>query len=484
MPRRSRSSSTTSSRRRGRARYRQTPANSQQQRSVSRGRTHQRQIQTRRSSTRRRTWGEFGRQVTAGLAAGTLATMSGPTTAPVTNFMTGARFGFRIAAPNLNFTKKENYFMPGYRGKTAKLSKNLSYADRIILPYLRQGSLINSEFYGTNNDPDCMYIGHTTFSPDLVALITAQAVIRKLLKKVGFNVSTVEEEVPIFDPSNSAATLGGAISFYIAWETKAAGNASVKNYYNIPNDATLLSLATNTIAPGLFGNLTRENEGWIERIGIYEGSWGFAAGLPSVYSSLRCQLDMKREIIHIYCKSVLTVQNRTSNDSGTTSTETVNVQPLIGLQYRFSGGVPQHKYFPNVALSSFHSYGVLLKRAQDCTPQNSFKEPPHPKQFNNITKSGKVRMESGDIKKTTISDHWTGYFNNILGSKLKTQTNNSQQVYAPGHCEIIALAEVMNSGSANNITLTYECKKTCGAFLVTTPDPVIVPQYAATPFNG
>lgn len=477
MPKRSRSSS--SSRSRARRRY-ITPANSQQTRSVSRGRTHARQVQIRRSSTRSRTWREFGTQAVGGVAAGTLGYIEGGPIEAARN----AAFTFRSLRPNLDFTEKETIAMPGYRGRTTKLRSGLTAEERNVLPYLRQGSLINSEFYGSTSDPDCVYVGHNTFTPDLAALITAQAILRKILKKVGFNVSTVEEEVPLFDPSNSAQPIGGTISFYLAWETKAVGVASVKNYYNIPNDATLVSLATNTIYNGLFGNLLRENEGWIERIGIYEGSWSFVTNLPSVFSSLRYQMDMKREVLHLYCRSILTVQNRSVNDSGTTETDVVNVQPLVGTQYRFSGGTPQHKYFPNVALSSIHSFGILLKRAQDCIPPNSFKEPPHPKHFNNTVKHGKVRMEPGDLKKTQIQSRWSGYLNNLFGSRLCAKTNNSQQVYSPGVCELLSMSEVLNSGSANNITLTYECKKTVGAFLITTPEPLIVPQYALTAYNG
>jgi len=487
MPKRSRSRSVSLGRRlrrrrsnsRGRSRRRQSIPSPRNTSSPA----YRRGFSIEAPQRRERTWGEYALQTAASSAAGALAgyaTGGNPMAVD-----TAAALVYDATAPNLNVSQTKTSagtLMGVYQGAVNKPLKSLSASQLKVLPYLNRGSFRNFEFYGNVYHPDAVYFGHNTFSPQLLAPVIAEAVVRKLLKIIGWNSNNTQEEPPLISASDSGYS--SSAGFRIQWEYRSAGSGPATTQYDIPFDQTLSTIAENSGLKSIFLNQMIDSDPvYIDKICIYEIIKGLT--IEQEYR-LRGTLEMKREVIKIHCSSTFTFQNRTLNDQGSTLTNTSNQNPVYGTHYHFIGSVPQAKNYATYALNSITPEGIILKTPAELTPSDSWREPPHPKQFNNCVKNGRMVLEPGVMKTMYLESNYSGFVNNIMGRKLKFQKSANPSlpmIYGPGKCDLIGAHEVMNSGRLNDIIIAYECKKSMGCYLITTKDTPILPSYESEEFT-
>jgi len=369
-------------------------------------------------------------------------------------------------------TEIESTFMPGtYQGKFQLSAGNAFKGLRD--QYQKQGSCFIIETFGAVADPDLVYVGHSTWNAAAVINAVAGALLRKLFK-VGCRLDpqTIYEVLSLSLPDQSN---GG---FIINYEWRTASGSESRVAVPIPADSSISTL-TNLVVSGfslyavLDSQLKDNNPSILTKVRLYQGV------------HLLYEMNMEKEVLHIAMSSHMVVQNRTKSVSGSTFTDTVDTQPLKGPVYQFSVGIPKIKAETPIRLNQMENEGIILARASQFggTDVTSYKEPPVKKLFQNCTKSAYVRLNPGALKSMTIGSDIKGYFNNVL-YKLRYNTQDTQTKQCFGKSQLVCLEEELNSGSANNITVHYECQHIAGASLVTTKNGNMQPGYAASEFNN
>nr|UOF79753.1 putative capsid protein [Cressdnaviricota sp.] len=428
---------------------------------------------------RERTWGEFGTQALAGASGAALGFIQ----MNVPGAIIGGTLGARAAAPDLEDVmdvdvaqNKLLSLMPGtYQGKFA-LSKEAS-SKGLRDKYQKKGAVYITENFGTLADADICYIGHSTYNSDCIRHAIGHAMLRKLFKKgTGLDISTPYEELPLKDLVPSS----GPTAYKITYQTR-DGNGGVSNYtHDINNDETLETLLFKASGGfSLWDNLneclTIKNPQVVEYVYLFSHD-----------NVLAYRLDMTKEVLHIAMSSHMVIQNRTKAASdGSASTTQVDAQPLKGPVFEFSVAVPKLKSSEPVLLNVTDTNGLILIRSNQLGGTNplSYREPPVKATFQNVVKSGYTRLNPGALKSMTTGIDCTGYYANVL-YKLRLQDDEGVVRRAYGKSQMACFEEELNSGSANNISLSYECQHIAGAEYITTFKSNMQPGYQAFAVNN
>jgi len=447
-------------------------------------------------ATRKRTWKEFGRQAVGTAAASTLGFIGANTGGAIV----AGRKTWDYLAPDLKVEEEDNMTplleaagiypkktMVGTSYTTGKFNKLGRPSSEVnhITKYQKNGILINKEVYGQIASPDCVYLTHSTYDQIAIAQAIGSAILRKIFKKGGYNVTSVTERLPLQDDQansenfkfqmNTALIDSQTLSKFewITINTDTIETMLVKNFNG--QGFSLYDFIKASLQASELSTLQL-----IDNIVLYSRDRYEAEGSNF---RLAASLNMKNEILQLYSKSTMIVQNRTKSASGASETEVVDNQPLKGTLYQFAGGVPQSKQYDNFRINRMNDFAVLLNRAQDLTPSNDFKVPPVPKYFNNCYKSTGISLNPGNIKHCTISSTWSGYINNILFGSLTCRRGINLMINTPGKSQMVGLQETINSGSTNLITCTYEASKVIGANLISGPTPVCLPKFEEVNYN-
>jgi hypothetical protein len=346
-----------------------------------------------------------------------------------------------------------------------------------IADYLSSGSVCYEEAHGDVVDPDCVYLGASTHHRDEIPKTIFYSLIKKLYRKAGVNLDSVLEELPNFDYNDATnATLK------VVW--REPGNSPFTAQYNIPQDATLSSLFTANAC-----NLPL----WItQRLHEVTAGSGYNVypNLERIYlirtdattllpGNVRAELNCLQEVIQFEVIVNMTIQNRTKGaigGSGDSETDRVDSQPLIGKLYEFSGGVPKERQKGATDLEAIEYGGVIKQAATDFGGEVTlYREPPPAKHFSNVTKCSGVTLQPGTIKRHMTKYYKRCYLNNFFKAyKASYMTGNTGFITsATGKCFLFCFEEVLNSGSSNNITVTFEIdRKTMCKLITAKPSPM------------
>ena len=388
--------------------------------------------------------------------------------------LAAAGAGYLIgSAINSMFTQTEieniQSLMPGtYQGKFQLSAKNAFKGLRD--QYQKNGAVYIIENFGAVADPDLIYIGHSTWNVDCVLKAIGAAILRKLFKYgVRIDPQTTYEVLSLAD-----VDISGVNVFKIIVEHRTANGSVGTSSIPIPANSSIDTLHTLVLNGFLVSQLKDNNPSIIQKIYLYHGD------------HLLYQMDFEKEVLHLAMSSHMVIQNRTKSAStGSTSTDLIDTQPLKGPVFEFSVGVPKLKADTPIALNSMENQGIILVRTGQFggTDTTAYKEPPVKKLFQNVTKSGYVRLNPGALKSMTIGSDVKGYINNVI-FKLRFNTQDTQTKQCFGKSQMACFEEELNSGSANNITLNYECQHIAGASLITTKNLNMQPGYSAAAINN
>jgi len=428
---------------------------------------------------RERTWSEFGRQAVATAAGATLGFIN----MNVPGAIIGGTFASRAAAPDLedimNADSTQNILnlMPGtYQGKFA-LSKKAS-TKGLRDKYQKKGGVFIVENYGSVSDPDLCYIGHSTYNTECIRHSIGYAILRKLFKKgAGCDISTPYEVLPL--KSHNAS---GVNAFKIIYHCRDTDGTEFNYGHDIDAAESLHTLLFKNaggfcLYDFLNSALLDNNAQIIEDIFLYSHD-----------NVLAGRLDMSKEVLNIAMSSHMVIQNRTkgAGETGATVTTAIDVQPLKGPVYEFSIPIPKLKSDVPFIFNSTDINGLFLLRANQLTPAGaitSYREPPVKNAFQSVVKSGYARLNPGALKSMTVGCDVSGYFSNVL-HKLRFSQDTGRVKFAYGKSQLACFEEELNSGSLNNITVSYECQHIAGAELVTTVKSNMQPGYSAGPVNN
>jgi hypothetical protein len=358
---------------------------------------------------------------------------------------------------------------------------------------LNSGYHVTREYYGRVEDPHCCYISHSTVNVNEMAIVIGAAVIRRLLKKAGIETSSLNQELPLFNKTDSS----GFRIVYTAF-TPVTGVQDTPVNYDIPDDTSLQGLIVGVSAvPGhiinSINNFLKNNNSAKEphSIALYSADNNVAA----VNYRLAASINLVSENIHIGSHSVLKVQNRTAADiADATNTnryalDRVDQQPLKGYLYSFKHGEPRLKFpqtHPNNEIGAFNRIAEtgysIIRAAQIAT---NLQEPPVPSFWANTLTAAKITMNPGTIKHTSITHQYRGKLTNILKKIRTTAESGTLITGATGKCQMIALEEWLRTAGTNPITLQYEreLKLGCIAYSSRTKN-TLLSDLSTTEFNN
>lgn len=369
--------------------------------------------------------------------------------------------------------------MPGsYQGKIGLTARAAFKGLRD--KYQKYGAVSIVEKFGAVADPDLVYIGHSTFNLGAIATTIATAILRKLFRiGVKFDGETQLEEVPLLNVTPDS----GPTAYVIVYETRDSDGTRFTHEHDIPNDKSIHDMVffnqnSFQLNVNIESGMTDQNPRVLQKIYLYM--------IISENKRLMCQMDMQKEVLSIAMSSHIALQNRTKAAAdGSSSTTQVDVQPLKGPVFQFATGVPHVRGTSPKELTSMSDDGVILVRAGQFggTDTAAWREPPVKKAFQRVVKSGYARLNPGAIKSMNIGADCYGFYANVL-MKLRYTSDGATIKKCFGKSQLAVFEEELNSGSANNITVQYECQHCIGADFKTVKSPNQQPLYDAQAKNN
>jgi hypothetical protein len=261
----------------------------------------------------------------------------------------------------------------------------------------RKGVTLAFECGGTCNAKRCAYVGHYTTPGKIVRKMFWRSLLKRLFEKV-YSYSPNNLLLPItLQPLDNVElryrrnTNSGAFEV-IAYQATVTPGSGVEN--------SIDTVAAYFADDGLpINNSSKDTSLELVDLSFY----------PSTAQGTRCRIRLLDAVVHLYSKSTLKLQNRTINALGTEADEVDNV-PIYGKSYAGSGAGATWKgdaVVTNANGADFvadKNFGVILE-AVNTTGYNGLQEPPLPGDFSHVQKSGKVRLDPGDIKTSSLSSN-------------------------------------------------------------------------------
>lgn len=351
---------------------------------------------------------------------------------------------------------------------------------------LKYGAIATLECVGQVNDPNCVYLGHQAVSANSIIDLIARSVIKKLWAQAGFQITNFTTQL---------ATMSGNFDILINI-TDENGNSVASTNFKSGTDTPLtmsawLQLRLVEYAAG-FGLDNASNLIQFHTINLSFPTFYAApsVGQPlSDYIPYRAMLRFDQLTMNMVCMSELRVQNRSKNIDGSSSTEVVNVNALIGKIYDFSTGPKSVvQGYGDLEIFDFAT-GINLRRAAEFPQRAQAREPPMGRMFNNCKKTDKIVLQPGEIKTGKI--YYTKTlkvlsFLKTIEIEAYTIPSNSQKVVkhlrVPG--QFIVLEDVINFNANEKITVAYELNRKVGCYLTYKKPLVSVSSYNSTSLSN
>jgi len=349
------------------------------------------------------------------------------------------------------------------------------------------------ETYGAITDAHCVYLKHSSFHVTHIAQTIAAGLIRKLFKKMGYDIPDFDVVLSGIGPVGPDATKYRLLFSYV--DPTSVG-ASIGIYaFTFGSHDTLNDVAINgsdpyTIYNYLVGYMLDKAD--VEPLGL-ELQVSDNSGTPNFITAAK--LNLQNEYIYLNCRSTLRLQNRTTAPPGSTGTDTarftdvVDNQPLSGKVLTFKHGDPRLRYASqppliydlagaaqtrgdSAQISGVNWSGMDLVRATDL-PQK-YQEPPNKDHFVNCLSSKKFILNVGSCMQTGLSWKVHGRFTNVL-KKFRPQRGTTSydsldRVFKiAGKSQIVVMEEYIRTENANTVKVGYEREYVCAASFISKP---------------
>jgi len=336
-----------------------------------------------------------------------------------------------------HFTKRR---FSGKRGSPSKKSENY---------FSRYGATDTLEVSGSITDPDCVYVGHSSFSAVRLFETCMVAMYRKLyIAAIGYDVSSIDQVIP-YKNGNSD---GHSITVFYRDSAGVMGSV----FQAVPVGTSLKGL-TNT-AFSFSDTIWKAaiNDRVIVRVTISDNDTNL----------VRATIDVTRLKFTYQFKSELKMQNVTIPTTEDNEADDVNNVPLVGRSYEFNNWAPRTNASNANAVGSssgnvdFFSLvsefdGVTLVRAAQM-PQ-ALKEPPAAAAFSNCAKSMKVRLQPGDIKSDWLIGGGSVSFQNLVnGLDFSASVPQNNRRVRIGKHAMIAVEKLIGLAGTLPIKIIYE----------------------------
>jgi len=347
-----------------------------------------------------------------------------------------------------------------YAGRFRKARKGLTLEAK----YSNLGVLATNETFGLVSDENCVYIMHTAVDQQNCMRNMLYALFRKLLKKGGVDVTSLDAILPAksFDDGADRTFVFTQIDDGVETVNTTVVTVTGETLKTLADKFlqafTYMAAGYNSSTSG--GSASNDSRPY--KLYMYDQDYNTTLG-----KHLNTVLNLQEEKMHVYGYSDLKIQNRSlAADSGTDK-DNVSSNPLVGKTYKFNT-IPMPRDKANYLLGAIKMYDSI-KLARAAQLEYAFREPPPSTVFTNCKGSSTVRLEPGSIKSSKCS--YSGSmmlvtFMQRLGGRYGATGNN--YVYESMFpCELFALEDVINVNSSNLITCAYESNQVIGVYFTT-----------------
>lgn len=317
--------------------------------------------------------------------------------------------------------------------KYRKTSRNKAQLNGHVSTYER------NQTYSTTNQ--CAYIGHYSHPSNVVRIELFRSILKKLLADCKIYIQG-------FDHPLSNYGFIVADTFLVSYE--APVGTVLTEAYNLGAGDTLATVAA------YFGSISRAY--WSSTVALL-GSIQFSSSSSSIIP--RAYLDLRNTTVSIMVRSHMKFQNRTLNTATNDSTDEVDNMPIYGKGYLVRGNMPNVR-FPMVngttvnQLAANNDNGVI-ETSGSAGAGNLPEEPPEPALWEGVSKTGRLRIDPGQIKTSSLVVKESHLCNTWL-SLLKGATapfGNTGKMYF-GKTKLFVIEKIINSDNARPIIVSYE----------------------------
>lgn len=269
----------------------------------------------------------------------------------------------------------------GFFRKGGRKSKR-PYKNRYIAS--RKGVLATFEVGGVVNDPNCVYVGHTTCPPNRLRYMMLHAIVKAVMAPLGNYPESVTSAFPL--------VIAGDI-FQIAYK---------------PNSEPLTGILFFTFTFGSTGDTPDTVVNSIMLAALFLALTNQVEFLRAEYIPHTTNTRMKyyrvllsNAKLTITSKSSFKVQNRSISDILDEDSDAVDNVPLYGKSYFGTGNGTQNQrdqagFRPFIA----HNLHGIISRA--ASSSLAVQEPPNPYTFSNVKSTSKIHLDPGQIKTSVL----------------------------------------------------------------------------------
>lgn len=354
--------------------------------------------------------------------------------------------------------------------------------------FLQYGFRHTVETTGIVDDPDCVYLGVSSHSSTGSLAIVCHALLRKLFRKTGIDITSVDMPIP-----------GVVVDCYmlrLSRENKLTGAVSTTDYVIGVGDSIFKIVGDGLVTAGLWPQLLNFFRDYAQYFTAADQQTSVPKELilwrrdsaadnyvPITY------LVLENEMVSFRAANYLKIQNRTLAYTGSTDAEDVSNNPLMGRVYEMRAGAPRLRVDGARWLEAVDDAGgVMLARATQFLPANNFREPPHPQVFRDIVKSSRIKLDPGQIKYCKakysftepllkfVANYWVGTSGSGHGASFA-------QNKLRGNCVVVALEDVINVNATQKINVAYEANLTLAAMVWTKGPAVALGKLTTHTYN-
>jgi len=301
-----------------------------------------------------------------------------------------------------------NAYLAG-KVRTNKRVSRVNYKKKKLTSFgfANKGITYNVEYREAPLDTltEASYIGHMSMPARLTLDNVCRALVKALIKRGGRDLSSLNATWASNDVGGSVGDII-RINYYATQTTTSVTTVDHSVLTNQTVDQVALSLSTVLSGISTTGYNSRRR-------------WYYAEYIPAsnITRLNACRINLQYMKVHIKTKSHLKVQNRTVNNVTDTQADDVDNVPLEGRLYKVTGNMLLHVGTRICPTDVPNSQGTVLRRT--IATDMPLSEPPNAYEFTNCTSSGKIRINPGGIKTSSIKEtkmyYWTTLMDIILG---------------------------------------------------------------------
>lgn len=297
------------------------------------------------------------------------------------------------------------------RSHGAKQSKSAGFVKRgrrllkRRIRFQNNGITINKEIGKVYSATEAIYLGHFTCPGYQIRLMAWMALIKNLYKRA-YGKS----------PETTALSFNSSGSIAVLWR---------KFEDDTQNNVELNPLGVNNTIEKIAIWLSDPDRDWNKPANLVAGAdyWNtmilddLILYPPSTFTGVNhyslTRVRLEGQMVHFSSKSTFKIQNRSTNAAtwiaGTEANEVDSV-PLFGKSYEGTGSGAYHVSKTNAAsFIADGEYGMIEAAAAI----NSLTEPPNGNEFVGVKRTGKIRMDPGDIKTSSLTASFSINFNKL-----------------------------------------------------------------------